>query len=92
MNANPWLTALPTDHAAAIKAMCGINADELMAIRSACADIIAAERHHDVPREDRTPGARMAYWAASTILNVWPSAAPLHADWVYDADHYWKRA
>jgi len=80
---NAWLAKLPTDHVAAIKALRPISAEKLMAIRNTCADINVAER--DLPREARTPGARMGYWAASAILNAWPSGTPYRSAWVYEA-------
>jgi hypothetical protein len=80
---NAWLAKLPTDHVSAIKALRPVGAEKLMAIRNTCADINVAER--DMPREERTPGARMAYWAASAILNAWPSGTPYRSAWVYEA-------
>ena len=77
---NAWLAKLPTDHVAAIKALRPISAEKLMSIRNTCADINRAER--DLPREARTPGARMAYWAASAILNAWPDGTPYRSAWV----------
>lgn len=77
---NAWLAKLPTDHVAAIKALRPIGVEKLMAIRNTCADINRAER--DLPRESRTPGARMAYWAASAILNAWPDGTPYRSAWV----------
>ena len=77
---NAWLAGLSTDPKVVVAAFRSVGAAKLMAIRNACANINVRER--DADREDRTPGARMAYWAASTVLGAWPSGRAYSADWI----------
>jgi hypothetical protein len=77
---NAWLAGLSTDPKVVVAAFHNIGPAKLMAIRNACANINVRER--DADREDRTPGARMAYWAASTVIGAWPFGCAYSADWI----------
>ena len=46
-----------------------LSSDKVWAIRNACAG-------WDVP------GARIAYWSASTVLNAWPTTRPYPVSWI----------
>jgi hypothetical protein len=77
---NAWLASLPTDPKVVVAAFRRIGSDKLTSIRNACADINLCER--DANHEHRTPGARMAYWAASTVLNAWPDGRAYPESWI----------
>ena len=77
---NAWLAGLSSDPKVVVAAFRNIGPSKLMAIRNACADINLRER--DADREDRTPGARMAYWAVSTVIGAWPFGCAYSADWI----------
>ena len=51
------------------------------------ADKVSAIRQHSAPMpgHDDAPGARVCYWAASTVLNAWPSGRAYPESWVYAA-------
>ena len=53
-----------------------LHPDKVYAIRQHCAQI---------PGYDSNPGERVCYWAASTILDAWPSGRPYPVSWI-DAD------
>jgi len=78
-----WLAKLPTEHGAALAALRGLSEAKLWSIRNVCCDIHVSER--DLAPEARKPGARMGYWAASWLLNAWPSGKPYPKSWVQAA-------
>ena len=50
-----------------------MDADKVYAIRQHCAPM---------PGHDDAPGARVCYWAASTVLDAWPSGRAYPESWV----------
>ena len=50
-----------------------MDADKVYAIRQHCAPI---------PGYDARPGERVCYWAASTVLDAWPSGRAYPESWV----------
>ena len=50
-----------------------MDAAKVYAIRQHCAPM---------PGHDDAPGARVCYWAASTVLNAWPSGRAYPESWV----------
>ena len=64
-----WLASLaPMTHSQVVAKFRALSEDKLWAVRDACAAWDA-------------PGARLAYWAACSILNAWPGD-PIPAVWI----------
>ena len=53
-----------------------MDADKVYAIRQHCAPM---------PGYEARPGERVCYWAASTVLNAWPSGRAYPESWVTQA-------
>ena len=65
-----WLASLVSmTPAQVVSYFDGLCSDKVWAIRNACAG-------WDVP------GARIAYWSASTVLNAWPTTRPYPVSWI----------